>query len=268
MTAHKDFFDPGTVDEQIDELLTMQETTEPMSEQRFAHDLQQILASNEEDKRSLQLVLNRLAESNVQQQHQPLTLLPKIPSQRMQQPLSGMLNLTKYTPRSPLLRALNILVAVMVVAALVGSIFILLRSISLYNAQISTQPQEMQSQHLGQVVYRSNGYDMARGPQWSPDGKRIAAAIDNQVVKSWDAMSGKNVITYPSGGKRDLYTAQVGRPMAKCWQSPAAVSTYICLMPKAQLSLRFCLFRAASRLLSRLPPQHLPAPRGAQPGSL
>ncbi|HEY6287261.1 MAG TPA: hypothetical protein VIX20_16465, partial [Ktedonobacteraceae bacterium] len=51
----------------------------------------------------------------------------------------------------------------------------------------------------GQVIYQSEHLELSSPVAWSPDGTRVAAAINRTTVESWDALTGKNVLKFQPG---------------------------------------------------------------------
>src|SRR5262249_9413493 len=110
----------------------------------------------------------------------------------------------------PQRRLLSLFAAVLVVIALTGS------AVLLFNAR--NQPRTAKSgtasssaatptpQPGGRIVYSSGKHGALLPGAWSPDGTRVAFIIygktihDPILLQSWDALTGKNVLTYPTSG--------------------------------------------------------------------
>lgn len=98
------------------------------------------------------------------------------------------------------------LAAVLVVAVLVGSMALLIHAAHRAPGTLtgnskthtSTTPTATSTPPLqeGQAVYTSSGMFLAMPTVWSPDGARVATAIDRTTVESWDALTGNNVVKY------------------------------------------------------------------------
>jgi WD40 repeat protein len=214
MNQQDESFSPETVDEQIDHLLQTQQQNEQanISSAQMVHLLQGVY---EEDPR-LQRVWERLADHipmthsiRDSQENHPLT------DEKYSQTLSstnvrfpqvkavGMQTQTRLSLRShkwgSFQRSLELLVAVLIVALLVGSLVTVLHlSHQKLTGQIGASQQV--SKH-GKIVYSTpeeNGW--VAGLAWSADSHRVATAIGNNAgeqIEIWDATTGQHKVTVP-----------------------------------------------------------------------
>jgi WD40 repeat protein len=93
--------------------------------------------------------------------------------------------------------------ALLVIAVLVAGMVLLLnggrqhQGQLLFTNQTTKTPTSVVNQ--GKVVYQSPPFRLSSPVAWSPDGTRVAAVINGTTVESWDALTGKHVLTYPLG---------------------------------------------------------------------
>lgn len=212
MFKNDDFYTPAQIDQQVDALLHGQDM--PTRDQRLAHDLHDMLENAEEDHRSLQRVLAKLsaADSGPQQQSK---IIPLSSFNHSSQERSGMMRYSeehdpKVSQEKPMVRLFSTLAAVLVVAVLVGSMLFIVNTARRNGpATASKGPKtpvtttHTPSLKEGQIVYQSKQYGLAMPVVWSPDGRRVATALDHTTVESWDALTGKNVLSYPVAGNSD-----------------------------------------------------------------
>ncbi len=116
------------------------------------------------------------------------------------------------TRQSSLGRQLSLLVAFLIVAVLVGGLVLIQKSLSQSRTtQTGTSTlATATSSHLaeGTVVYATSpsstsplsGFSRLA---WSPDSRRIASLDNQEVLKIWDATTGKHTITISMPGKQD-----------------------------------------------------------------
>ncbi|EFH86217.1 WD40 repeat domain-containing protein [Ktedonobacter racemifer] len=205
MAEHKDFFLPGQVDEQIEQLL--HEGGPKQREQRLTRSLPTLMREHE-DQQSLQRVLNKL-HSNLNATTPQSTNIVSLPQQRQQRGINAGNAPAGRKPRT-LPRAFTLLAACLVLVAVVGSLLLVLNAAQQKrnapgNTAAHTQtpaPQKTApSEPLGKVIYRSDIYDMDYGLHWSPDGKRLAASLNRTTLTSWDAKTGAHKLTYQTPGE-------------------------------------------------------------------
>nr|BBH89284.1 hypothetical protein KTC_40350 [Thermosporothrix sp. COM3] len=189
MTERHREFDAEHIDEQVEELLraASEPTTSEDVDQRFVYDLRDILASYDEDQRSVDWAWSRIAS-------------------RMAQPVSqSRIQRTKRMRRSwladlrkvPVLR-FGILVAACLLLLLVSSV-----AFALYQAkqnQHLSRTAEIPPSQKGATPTLVQTYATSEAPvyslEWSPDGKHIVAVIGD-TVKSWNALTGSDEKVYP-----------------------------------------------------------------------
>ncbi|HET8846882.1 MAG TPA: hypothetical protein VFN35_35795 [Ktedonobacteraceae bacterium] len=207
MAEHDDFYTSAQIDEQVDVLFQHQDRGKAARDQRLVFDLQDILVNEQEDERSLSQVWEKLLRKTgdiserktikekaiVMHNHKRGTVPVSLPAIRRRRPMFRML------------------AAVFIVVALVGGMLAILH----LSRQPSTTspggatpvptsiPTPMLDQ--GKIVYHSEPNIGTIAPVWSPDGKRIAEADEGMnnkewQVRSWDALTGQNVVTYHING--------------------------------------------------------------------
>lgn len=205
MAEHEDFFLPGQVDEQIEQLLHEGDPTQ--REQRLTRSLPTLMRDHE-DQQSLQRVLNKL-HSNRDTISSEEANIVSLPLQRQQKGISNGNQASRRKPNK-LPRAFTLLAACLVLVAVVGSLLLVLNAAQQKrnpsgNTAAHTQtpaPQKTApSEPLGKVVYRSDIHAMDYGLHWSPDGQRLAASLDRTTLTSWDAKTGAHKLTYPTPGE-------------------------------------------------------------------
>ena len=214
MNSRDESFSPETVDEQIEQLLRAPQWQEPgnTSPAQMVHMLSGIY---EEDPR-LQRVWERLADhlpaarsAGEQEEKQPLVdeRFPQTSSSTIvrfpQEKVGGMQTQTRLSvqshKRGSLQQSLGLLVAVLIMALLVGSLVAVLQ---LAHQKPSGQTgATQQGSKRGQVVYSTpeeKGWvtDLA----WSADSQHVAAATGNNAgeqIEIWDATTGQHKVTIP-----------------------------------------------------------------------
>jgi WD40 repeat protein len=214
MNQRDESFSPETVDEQIDHLLQAPQQPEQtnISSVQMVHLVQGVY---EEDPR-LQRVWERLAghlpmthSIGEPQENQPLTgerfsqtstsTIVKFPQVKG----VGMQTRTRLSLRShkwgSFQRSLELLVAVLIMALLVGSLVTVLH---LSHQKLSGQiGASLQGSKHGQIVYSTaeeNGW--VTGLVWSADSQRVATAIGNNAgeqIEIWDATTGQHKVKVP-----------------------------------------------------------------------
>jgi Tol biopolymer transport system component len=207
-------FSPENVDEQIDQFLQKPQQQEQanISPAQMVHMLQDIY---EEDPR-LQRVWERLADhlptthlTGEMGEKQPLTderfsqtsspTIVRFPQEKV----VGMQTQTRISVRShkrgSLQRSLGLLVAVLIMALLVGSLVAVLQ-FAHQKPSGQTGASQQGAKH-GQIVYstpQENGW--ATGLAWSADSQRVAVAMGNNAgeqIEIWDATTGQHKVTVP-----------------------------------------------------------------------
>lgn len=203
MAEHEDFFLPGQVEEQIEQLL--HEGGPARREQRLTRSLPNLMRDHE-DQQSLQRVLSKL-HSNLNATTSQETNVVPLPQQRQQRGINAGNAPAGRKPKT-LPRAFTLLAACLVLVAVVGSLLLVLnaaqqkRNASSNTATTSTTPAPQKTalnEPLGKVVYRSDFYDNVYGLQWSPNGQRLAGILNtnnNITLASWDAKTGAHKLTY------------------------------------------------------------------------
>ncbi|GHO76365.1 hypothetical protein KSD_41360 [Ktedonobacter sp. SOSP1-85] len=207
MAEHEDFFLPGQVDEQIEQLL--HEGGPTRREQRLARSLPTLMRDHE-DQQSLQRVLSKLHSNLNATTPQDINVV-SLPQQRQRRGINAGNAPAGRKPKT-LPRAFTLLAACLVLVAVVGSLLLVLNAAQQKrnapgNTATHTQtptpaPQKTApSEPLGKVVYRSELYDMDYGLHWSPNGQRLAASLNRTTLTSWDAKTGAHKLTYPTPGE-------------------------------------------------------------------
>ncbi|HET8845697.1 MAG TPA: hypothetical protein VFN35_29790 [Ktedonobacteraceae bacterium] len=213
MAEPEEFYTPASVDKQVDALLSGD--TMPIHDQHLAHDLRAFLAPENEDARSLERVFARFQEYQRAEYRQQGTVLPfpEPPGQLERFPV--MWSTTRVPSASrvkPWRRIVSLFAAVLVVVTLVGSAILLLNAQNRTHtagsntiSRSSATPTPMPKPG-GKVVHSSGKFgDMLPG-DWSPDGTRVAVVVYGKTIhdpirlESWDALTGKNVLIYPTSG--------------------------------------------------------------------
>lgn len=210
MAEPEEFYTPTHVDEQIDALF--QGRAMPGRDIRLADDLHAILEHEHENVRSLQQVWQRLLGESSEQ---PITKIIAL-SERQQQGETVMIQNGTYTQKKSqarsLLRVWSTLAAVLVVIILVGSMLLILNGVRQQGNSSSTAGKSAHTPVMatptpvlreGQIVYQSANFDLTMPASWSPDGKRLAVAVNRTTVESWDALTGKHLVHYPVAQNSD-----------------------------------------------------------------
>jgi WD40 repeat protein len=202
MPEHDDFYTLAHIDEQVDALWQVRGT--PTRDQRLAADLRDILANEQEDVRSLHTVLQKLRQETGDQPSQTIvSISEQYPTQGRLIYMHNNAPLRPTRQMKPIVRVLSTLAAVLVMAVLIGSLLLILHASQRPASQLPTAHSGEQTPtpivNQGEVVYHSN-LD-AESIAWSPDSQRIAEANLEQdgtwQVRSWDALTGQHVVTYP-----------------------------------------------------------------------
>ncbi len=217
MSKHEDFYTPEQVDEQVDALL--QARGMPLRDQRLASDVRSMLAHMDEDASSLQRVLHKLVVHDpAAQQSEKIIPIPDLLPPQQGKFGSTPKRRTSITRMKPILRVLSTLAAVLVVAALVGSMLLVLsasrQQSRTHVTHANTPVASATSSDEGQVISRFK-VDYSTAAVWSPDGSRLAAATNYLTqlglpqpipvrVQSWDARTGQHVLNYPLSSKELL----------------------------------------------------------------
>ncbi|MGB8348371.1 MAG: hypothetical protein WCD86_26045 [Ktedonobacteraceae bacterium] len=202
-------FTPEQVEQQIDLLARFPNTwSDPSSDVRFISELYQVYSDDASIARRAWL---RLAEQANAASPQPVAGHTTVPGHS---PLDARATWQKGSPimqietmqkRSPhrFQRLLGLCAALLVVVALVASMALVLNGIRQQSRRLSTTNQATKTPiplvNQGKVIYQSTPLRLSSPAVWSPDGTRVATVIDGSTVESWDALTGKRVLTYPLG---------------------------------------------------------------------
>lgn len=221
MSEPNDFYTPEHVDEQVDALF--QERGTSARDQRLASDLHTLLECKDEDTFSLQRVWQRLVERDTLAQHGKIIPLADLRAQTQKQgrfvAISDTLPQAAKSPqRKPMFRVLSTLVAVLVVALVVGSLILVLNaSHQTHTGEQGAQTPTVQASSptqgpagtQGQIVFTSNALSYYTAVVWSPDGSRVAYDADHSTLQTSDALTGQHVITYHTCTDADCYTTAI-----------------------------------------------------------
>jgi WD40 repeat protein len=197
-------FTPESVDEQVDQLLSL---TGDESLLPSARVVQRLHAFYEADKHSTEQVWQRLAQQV--NQHESNARQPGVLKRWQHGGTQHMLHLSHLPQqthkRHSIWQGLNLLAAVFLIAVLVGSL------VTVFNlARIRPGLQTGASQgkstpapdSIGKLVYSTplmNGWVVGR-VAWSADSQRIATATGNiagEQIEIWDATTGQHKVTVP-----------------------------------------------------------------------
>jgi WD40 repeat protein len=219
MSGHEDFYTAEQVDEQVDVLLQGQYM--PKRDLHMAHDLRSILATMDgnEDEDSLRRVLFKLLNKENAQHlqnskvisfsdfNQPLQMKDRVV------PLSETIKQSpKISKVKPIRLVFSTFAAILAAMVLAGSMLLVINIVHQRQANktpgIGSQitatlpPTSTPAPQLdeGKIVYTSPLFDVATSAIWSPDGSRVAVAVNRTTVESWDAMTGANVLNYTISG--------------------------------------------------------------------
>ena len=201
MPEHNDFYTPAHIDEQVDALLQARDM--PERDQRLADDLRAMLEYEHENARSLHTVLQKLLEDTSEQPTKKIIPISEKQSQGRPVVMPQSPHPTKKRQAHSMLRVWSTLAAVLVIAVLFGSMLLILNAVHQPKGGSSnanhSNPTTIPTPTLpeGQVIYTSGKVSITMPIAWSPDGKRVATALDHTTVESWDVHTGKNVVTYP-----------------------------------------------------------------------
>jgi WD40 repeat protein len=118
-------------------------------------------------------------------------------------------------PRQRRWRAISLIAATLTIVVIVGSMLLVINAVhqrqtnntTVTSSQKTATPTPTPQLQEGQIVYTSQPIDLAMPVVWSPDGSRVATAINRTTVESWDAQTGKNILNYPVNG--DIAVANV-----------------------------------------------------------
>ncbi len=195
MAEYENFYTPDDVDEQIEAFLQARETS--TRDQKLTHDLHAFYKPDSEaDAHSLQRVLTQLlADDQHGQKIVPISdFMPKQQKYEETSIMRGTLSIKAGAKTSStLVRRLNILVATLIVAVLVGSMLVVFNAAR--QSHNSTIGSPDTAEKLGKIIYQSSTHQLVFNLSWSPDGTRLAAHIDG-TLQSWDATNPSNVVTY------------------------------------------------------------------------
>ncbi len=197
MENHEQIFTPEQIDEQIERHLDDLET---MPEARFLSEMQQIAGQiREEQGLSLRRVEDHLMNYSRTQVEFPVAT----PSELKQQGSSpftlpqGSFERREKKQASKFGWRVNMLVAVLVTAVLVGSLVTLLsfahrRTTMTGHGQVATPPSTLTSR-FGKTLSTTSNSRGFTSVAFSSDSKRIAAITDHLQI--WDAPTGRNAVT-------------------------------------------------------------------------
>lgn len=214
MSEQHDPFFPHRVDESIEQLASTKQSDGVSREgehlepsERLVRDLQQLYSpEHERYRRALQRVEGRLVEQHIVRDKSPMTA-PVWPGQEQRAPASreiqGRLHTMEHTSSTNSRmtrfgRRASMLVAVLVVAVLVGSLIAVLnlthRSTTTGHGADVT-PTSTSDSSFGRTLYTKSSQSGFSDLAWSFDSKRVASITDK--VQIWDATTGKNLVTVP-----------------------------------------------------------------------
>jgi WD40 repeat protein len=211
MDQHDSFFTPERVDEQIDQAL---DTKRAMSEDQFLAEMQQAARQmRAEQERSLRRVEDRLIQHALAHPEKRAVASSdgprRLSSPRIvQQGSIHSMEKQKEQKKSRLSsigRRISVLVAVLVMAVLVGSLVFVIsaarqntaqrpnNSTHLGSAQTSTSTPQTSSGTFGKTVYTTPASQAGFvALAWSPDSTRVASFTNG--VQIWDATTGKHLV--------------------------------------------------------------------------
>ncbi len=218
-----DFFIPEEVDEQVEQLsqdlnLSRQRIS---AKSQLIRDLHLFYRTNsqEEDARSLQQAWQRITQDKSYPRPQHIEHGQNLPpgtaqSKHHSSPAFPPRQVQHLQHLQQLQHRLNLIAAIAIVAILIGSMVLVVNFVRPKNvtggsikatatrktAYTPTSKPTSSSislgPNVGQVVYTTSyGYNDIYSIAWSPDGKRIATANDNNV-QAIDATTGKHVVNY------------------------------------------------------------------------
>lgn len=231
MDQHDSFFTPERVDEQIDQAL---DAKRAMSDDQFLAEMQQVARQmRAEQERSLRRVEERLLQHALARPEKRASA-PREESRRrssrriVQQGSIHSMEKQKEQRKarmSAIGRRISLLVAVLVVAVLVGSLVLIISAARQKTAQRNPNNTNVGAGHtptatptpsstFGKTVYTTpSSMSDFSALAWSPDSSRVAALTDaqNNPVTIWDAMSGKHAVTVPFPGGVGVF------PLSLAW---------------------------------------------------
>lgn len=210
-SEHEDFYTDMHIDKQIDALL--QGHIPSPRDRRMAADLRAILEHGDEGEnaRSLQKVYQRLLAQPDLQSTQKIVSITDHHLQGRFIPMQQQISTQKPQRMRSLLRIWGTVAAVLLIAALVGSMLVILNiahqpragsspTVGESTATAIVSPTPTPALPEGQIVYQSAPFRLTQVPVvWSPGGTRVAMAINDTAIESWDALTGQHVLKYPLG---------------------------------------------------------------------
>lgn len=227
MDQHDSFFTPERVDEQIDQAL---DTKRAMSDDQFLAEMQQVARQmHTEREHSLRRVEDRLIQHALARPEKR-ALAPREESRRrssrriVQQGSIHSMEKQKEQKKSRMSaigRRISLLVAVLVVAVLVGSLVLVMSAARQKTVQRTNNNTKTGAAHTptatptptstsDKTVYTTpsnmSGFSALA---WSPDSTRVASLTNaqNNPVTIWDATTGKNSVTVPLPNEYPLLLA-------------------------------------------------------------
>ncbi len=227
LEQHDPFF-PHRVDESIEQLASTKQSDGVSREgehlepsERLVRNLQQLYGpEHERYRRALQRVENRLMEQYIARDKSPMTA-PVLLRREQRAPASREIQERLYTmehtsPTNSHMtrfgRRASMLVAVLVVAVLVGSLIAVLNlthrpTTTGHGVNVTPTsalaPTTTPGNGFGQTLYTKSSQSGFYGLSWSPDSKRIASLTAG--VQIWDATTGKHLVNvhFPGGSNED-----------------------------------------------------------------
>lgn len=216
MDQHDSFFIPERVDEQIDQAL---DAKQAMSDDQFLAAMQQVAHQiRAEHGRSLQRVEDRLMQRALARPERR-ALVPREGSSRsseqrivQQESIYSMEKLKeqKKFRMSSMGPRISVLVAILVMAVLVGSLVFVIRVTRQNTAQhpnnnthvgaaqtptSTSEATQPPPNTFGTTVYTTPGNTFGFGEvAWSPDSTRVASLIETEGVQIWDATTGNHLV--------------------------------------------------------------------------
>lgn len=210
MPEHNDFFSPHRVDESVEQLFARDQSMRASRFQgsadpnaRLVEDLQKLYSlERKQYLRALQRVENRLVEQYATGEKDAVAN-PAAPGQQQRSPRKlqqGRLYHMEQRYPSKFGRRISVLVAVLIMALLVGSLVVVLNVTHQKSTVRQQNPTTLGSAqhptsapHFGKTLYvtPSNTYGF-EALAWSPDSQRVAALADGAQI--WDATTGKHLV--------------------------------------------------------------------------
>ena len=217
MPEPRDPFFPRRVDESIEQLTSAPQSNgafhadDPNA--RLIHDMQRLYdLDRKRYQRALQRVEDRLVAQRLTRGESSPAAAPVLPVSRQEgfsarKNHQGRVYSMEHRQPSKLGRRLSLLVAVLVMAVLVGSLVVVLNSTHSKPSAVAhgptptATPTSAPGASFGKTLYTtpsSNPFGFSE-LAWSPDSKRVAAYTDS--VRIWDATTGKHLVKVQLSGQ-------------------------------------------------------------------